>query len=80
MSVDKNATIKTQYIAQPASVKSALLLHTSVSRGHFQVNCISVLLSCKLASAAWMKNTKIPNCMTSVINAAIQPKTLSVTK
>ena len=60
MSLARKAVINTKKINQPASVKSALFSHTSVSRGHFQVNCMSMVSFCKLAFEATMKNTRIP--------------------
>jgi len=80
MSFARLAIINMEKINQPAPAKSAVSLHTFESRGHFQVNCMSILSSCKLASEAMTKKTRIPTCMPSVANATIQPRTLSVTK
>jgi len=41
---------------------------------------MSILSSCKLASEAMMKNTRIPICMPTVAIAATQPNLLLVTK
>jgi hypothetical protein len=76
----RNANINTQKIAHIQSSNSDLSSHTSVSRGHFQVNFISIVSSCNLGSEAKMKTTRIPICMTTVAKAIIQPNLLSVTK
>jgi len=73
------ANINTLKQIQPKSVKLDVSLHTSVSRGHSQVNCTAVLLFCKLASAEFMKKMRIPTCMPIVAKAINQPNTLSVT-
>jgi len=80
MSFARLAIISTEKINQPAPAKSAVSLHTNESRGHFQVNCISIASSCKLASEATTKKTRIPICIPSVAKATSQPRTLSVTK
>ena len=53
------AIINMEIIIQPYSFTSAVSLHTSESRGHFQVNSMSILSLCKSASEAMMKKVRI---------------------
>jgi len=76
----RKAIISTQKIAQPVPSKSPLFSQVSVSRGHFHVNCRSILSSCKFTSDALMKTVRIQIWTPMVDRAAIQPKMLSPTK